>query len=187
MEAVGRTLPPRPGSADRGRRRRWRRSCGRRPWPHPLRRPTSRARLARRSTAAPAPRAGRAPRIAGAKAATFLTDHGGRRRMIVWHGKPRGGAGWRRGLQIECMLQFVKDREAILSTSCRRMAYRPVGGALIQRDRASNICIASPYISPYIDFRDGPRGRAGNDRLARETSLGRGLAQSCANWGVIAF
>ena len=44
-----------------------------------------------------------------------------------------------------------------------------------------------PYISPYIDFRDGPRGRAGNDRLARETSLGRGLAQSCANWGVIAF
>ncbi len=88
----------------------------------------------------PAPRAGRVAGIAGAKAATFVTDHGGRRRMIVWHGKPRGGAGWRRGLQIECMLQFVKAREAILSTSCRRMAYRPVGGALIQRDRASNIC-----------------------------------------------
>ena len=36
-------------------------------------------------------------------------------------------------------------------------------------------------------FRDGPRGRAGNDRLAWETSLGRGLRERFANWVVIAF
>ena len=66
-----------------------------------------------------APRAGRAAGIAGAKAATFVTDHGDGRGMIVWHGKPRWAVGCERGLQIGHLLHFVKPGEAIRFISCR--------------------------------------------------------------------